>query len=935
MRFDGTWRVLGAALCTLVGLWGGPNAAYAVGWSPEHQSLVVGDFDGDGSDDLFVLPRTPAWPCELITSSAQGTLDTLAQLWESDDCLSTGVGGHEFEATSGDFDGALGEDLLLFRREAATSFVYHANGSGDVAGVLTLAQQLPPGAFGFPASADTHTAHSGRFTADGNADLLLQGAERAYPHGMAQATLHGTFAEASPTWVDGDGYLGFVWSTRQVDLHVGDFNGDGIDDLLMVPSLLPIAAPGENRLMLLARSVEVLAGDGAGGFTPLERILPKDLPFSWTPSRFRVLVADFNGDGFDDIFLQAAGEGQDSFLLLTDAMSGRLASGTVTKIADGTYATQWSAESFALAAGDFSGTGAAQLYKLAATPNHPNELVTFSPSGAVHAVESHTPPTVPVPTPSDIAAVTSGAGGVSATGAAGYRVPIFMPVGTAGMVPDLALRYSSEGGNGLAGVGWSLDGMSIVSRCRKTIVHDGDVGAVVYAGEDRFCLDGQRLLLTSGDAYGAHGAEYRTELDSFVRIRSFDEGAQRPGRFEADLPNGERLTYGASADSRVEAGTSDGVGPVRAWALTKRCDRFDNCVEYRYDERPGSGEHYPDQILYTQAPSVAPLGHYRVRFQWEARPTQDVWEGFVSGYRYRLAQRLAAIAVEYRDDAINAGAPWSLVRAYDLAYHQPVVGGSGRSRLAYVQERAASEGNGVRHLPPIRFDWQVGAAGWAPATAQPHAIDDVGSVRIGDVNNDGFQDMVSAGAGTWEVLLGDRSGTLTPAPSEVAVLNSDYTFLADFDGDGTDDLLRPEGARWWLHLSDERTAFATAVDTGVLAEGLDTGGVVVADLTGDRLPDLVYSHEGVIRLRENTGAGFSSTVTAEFVEGVALDGDQDYLSALRESRVLDVDGDGRQDLLARVVTPPQSSPEWISPAGEFQQVPFPRYWQAGSTAWEL
>src|SRR5258705_13692779 len=43
------------------------------------------------------------------------------------------------------------------------------------------------------------------------------------------------------------------------------------------------------------------------------------------------------------------------------------------------------------------------------------------------------------------------------TGAAALRIPIAVPPGPGGLAPELALTYSSRGGDGPFGVGWSLD----------------------------------------------------------------------------------------------------------------------------------------------------------------------------------------------------------------------------------------------------------------------------------------------------------------------------------------------------------------------------------------------------------------------------------------------------------------------------------------------
>src|SRR5437867_2920998 len=89
---------------------------------------------------------------------------------------------------------------------------------------------------------------------------------------------------------------------------------------------------------------------------------------------------------------------------------------------------------------------------------------------------------------------------VTDSGAAEYRIPIRVPPGIAGMEPKLALVYNSQGPNASAGMGWSLEGLSAITRCPKTGAQDGvaDSRAVSYTSEDRYCLDGQRLLAPSG-----------------------------------------------------------------------------------------------------------------------------------------------------------------------------------------------------------------------------------------------------------------------------------------------------------------------------------------------------------------------------------------------------------------------------------------------------
>ena len=102
----------------------------------------------------------------------------------------------------------------------------------------------------------------------------------------------------------------------------------------------------------------------------------------------------------------------------------------------------------------------------------------------------------------------------------GYTIPIAAPAGRAGVKPQIALSYSSSNlREGPLGVGWSITGLSAISRCPKTLVQDGRNEGVNINKNDRFCLDGQKMKVKSG-TYGAPDTNYYLEQDDFSHAKA-------------------------------------------------------------------------------------------------------------------------------------------------------------------------------------------------------------------------------------------------------------------------------------------------------------------------------------------------------------------------------------------------------------------------------
>ena len=451
---------------------------------------------------------------------------------------------------------------------------------------------------------------------------------------------------------------------------------------------------------------------------------------------------------------------------------------------------------------------------------------------------------------------------VGASGAATYTIPIVVPPGTAGMTPPLSLEYSSQSGDGIVGMGWSLGGLPSVGRCPQTIAQDGVRGSLNYDGNDRFCLAGQRLIAISG-AYGADGTEYRTEIESFSRVISHGASGNGPAWFEVHAKSGQSMEFGNTADSRILA---QGTATARAWAVNKVSDTKGNYFSVGYVVDAGNGQAYPSSIVYTGNAAAGLSPYNSVQFVYTGRT--DVASTYIGG---------SLVKTLYLISEIKTYSGATLVADYRLAYQNG--GSTPRSKLASV---TLCDGAGSC-LPPTSFTWQgqadlPGAAGFTAGWGgqQIFAVD-----FNGDGKTDIFACPPSNGA-TCFIYYSNGAGGLTQSSFTPAWGNSSIG-VGDFNGDGMADLFvcpsAQVGGACQVYYSN-----GTGFTVGTFTQSWPGFRVVTGDFNGDGLTDLLVCQPGVPLC-----LAYFSTGTDFTPGGFILANGDTVLAA-------DFNGDGRTDI---------------------------------------
>lgn len=451
---------------------------------------------------------------------------------------------------------------------------------------------------------------------------------------------------------------------------------------------------------------------------------------------------------------------------------------------------------------------------------------------------------------------------VDQVGGASITIPIEVPAGINGMQPNLALVYNSHSGYGLAGWGWSLSGLSSIQRTGNTYYHDDKLQGVTFTEEDNLLLDGERLLLHSGENLRP-GAVYRTERESFNLVEMSESNNNW---FYVTSKEGIVSQYYTTGDFSNNS--------YYEWIIKKTEDKYGNYITYSYDSYDG------------KMPYIRKIG-YTVREDEEGYQTESLYQirfyYIDSPYKQHSYIGEQVIATEKLLSRIDFVSDYEVLYSYRLEYNTSDV----MPKLKSVKKTA---GNGD-YYAPTTIVWENSSPKEQKSTSL--AISRKSQYLLGDFNGDGLEDIFSFNPNSSNVMIHYNTTENGVLSYSAITCTLPYNFLkfkkGDYNGDGRMDLIGiyAYNSEFRLtYLLSNGSTFASTSDYSLCPNQF----YVVGDFDGDGDDDFINQDNNKLYSYGKTAVSFPEVfMWGDFYGQLKNENKKDNMA-------LDFNADGKTDI---------------------------------------
>ena len=518
------------------------------------------------------------------------------------------------------------------------------------------------------------------------------------------------------------------------------------------------------------------------------------------------------------------------------------------------------------------------------------------------------------------------------SGTSTYSIELKLPPGRNNCAPNLDLVYNSGNGNRAFGLGWNINSQYIQLQTdkgqpfytlwpNKDGVDNNNNGKIDEVDEfDTIIYSNKEELIPTKNGF------WRLENESeFIRFERFQKG------WLATLKDGTLLRFGISESSRIQ----DQENRIFKWCIEELVDTNGNKILYTYEKIDSSLQLYCSTIQYNCKNEAC----ITIQFNYEKRP--DIIVDFRPGYELKTSFRCTNIRIFERNNH---------VRTYRLGYEQT----TNYQPLSLLTSLTQIGSDEISQLPPARFSYVPFSGQLSSVrinTISPNIRLSDPNIEFIDLNADGLPDILNTNLNPhyYYLNLGATSGdNIKWSPKKrmdsniSRFLSSNTVKLADMDGDGQTELFNLQGRfvrfygidsdiNWhfkgdiisngrllfdssvrlldanndkridimqttrlnhfvWINQKDNTFSKRFTKNSTPLRLQFDRNTTKIADMNGDRIPDLVHLERSVCFYYPGKGYG-------DYAKRVRMKNSPDKIVDTSRFILADINGDGLSDVI--------------------------------------